>query len=914
MSFLGTDIAPGGCKVILTAGAPASYAEDEEQMLLALRAFVDSGLALPVRIGVNAGHVFAGEIGTIHRRTYTVMGDAVNLAARLMARADTGQILATEPVLSGSRTVFVTRRHEPFLVKGKRGPVTAFSVGVPQAVRAGIASSDLPLVGRDDELKAVLALVDLARLGSGHVVDVTGEPGGGKTRFVDEVVRRGGRIPRQPSAMPSVPGGDPLLRSAQRASRVARFGRNDEPRSACRTCRESCRRPRPSLTASLSLIAIPLGLDDEETRDTALPGEAFRKQQLERSVVELLASRVAEPTLVCFEDTHWMDEASGDLLRALERGIAQRPWVLCVTHRTVSTGYAPAPGPDTTNVELTALGSGPATELLKAATATAPLPEHLLRALAERSEGNPLFALELLHAFRMHGDLDALPQSVAALIAARIDRLPAADRMVLRQVSVLGAGFWATDIAAVMLDVEAGNPLLPIARLGDLLEVRPSGWVTFRHTLVRDVAYDQLPFSVRGQLHGSVAESMLRATADGDGEQFALLSMHFAQAQRYPEAWRYACLAGDSATEIYANLEAITLYRRALHAARHLRELPDDQRADIFERLGDAQDLAGLYEDSRVSYRAARRLRRDEPVRQARLSLKDAFVAERSGRYRQAVLSIRRGQRFLEGVGGEDAAKVRAHLTVWYAVMCLDQGKPREGARWSRAGVALAESAGDEAALARAYLVLDVAEAMLGIVKGRPNTLLALEIYTRLGDMSGQATAANNLGVGAYFEGRWDEAIDFYGRAREARKKTSDPVNAALSNVNMAEILTDQGHLENAGGILNDAAEVFTAAGDQWGECFTKRCLGIVASRAGRFHEAAALFETGRAGMLAMGANADVISADVAIADNLLLAGAGGGSARCPGAGLEGWRTARCARASPARSPPIAGNRPPADR
>ena len=108
--FLGTDIAADGGKVILTAGAPAGNGEEEEQMLLALREFVDTRPALPVRIGVNSGHVFAGDIGTVYRRTYTVMGDAVNLAARLMAHAAPAQVLVTRPVLHGSRTLFETDR------------------------------------------------------------------------------------------------------------------------------------------------------------------------------------------------------------------------------------------------------------------------------------------------------------------------------------------------------------------------------------------------------------------------------------------------------------------------------------------------------------------------------------------------------------------------------------------------------------------------------------------------------------------------------------------------------------------------------------------------------------------------------------------------------------------------------------
>ena len=478
-----------------------------------------------------------------------------------MARADAGQILATEPVLRGSRTLFATDRLEPFLVKGKRQPVTAFSVGSPQAVRAGIASSELPLVGRDDELNAVLALVDLLYVGSGHLIEVTGEPGVGKTRFVDEVVRRVGnfRVYRVQCRLYQAATPYFAFRDVLREMLGLVGKTNDEALSELARIVGST---APTLNAWLPLIAIPLGLDDEESQETALLTEAFRKQQLERSVVELLASLVAEPTLICFEDTHWMDEASGDLLRALERELAQRPWLLCVTRRVLPTGYVPEPGSSTTRMELAALGPESIADLLKVATSGAPLPEHLVQSLAERSDGNALFALELLHAFRMNGDLDALPQSVEALIAARIDRLPAAARTMLRQVSVLGAGFWATDIAAVMPVTDDGNPTPSLAPLGDLLEVRPSGWVAFRHTLVRDVAYDQLPFSVRGRLHGSVAESMLRATTDDRAEQTALLSLHFALAQRYPEAWKYPRLAGDSAREIYANLEAITLYSR----------------------------------------------------------------------------------------------------------------------------------------------------------------------------------------------------------------------------------------------------------------------------------------------------------------------------------------------------------------
>ena len=872
--FLGTDIAADGGKVILTAGAPAGDGEDEERMLLALRAFVESGPALPVRIGVNTGHVFAGEIGTIHRRTYTVMGDAVNLAARLMAKAGDAQILATEPVLRGSRTLFDTGPLEPFLVKGKREPVTASSVGSPRGVRPSIASTDFPLVGRDEELAAVLERAELLPLGRGHLVEVTGEPGVGKSRFIEEVIRRAGPVRvhrvqcRQYQAATPYFAFDHLLREL-----LGLAGKTDA--EALAELARTVRLHVPSLLPWLPLIAIPLGLDDDESPEMALLGDEFRKQQLERSVVELLSVLVTDPTLICFEDTHWMDEASGDLVRAIEPVLADRPWLLCVTRRRVAAGFVPASGTSTTTIDLTALDAGATAGLLAAATAHEPLPDHLVRALAERSDGNPLFALELLHALRTEGDLEALPHSVEGLISARIDRLPAEDRAFLRHVSVLGAGFWDEHIAAVVpyADRDVGSTAL--ARLGDLLEVRESGWVTFRHALVRDVAYAGLPFGVRSRLHGQIAESILRAAKADASDQAALLSLHFLYAQRYPEAWRFARLAGHAATELFANIEAIALYQRALQAARHVPALSAAERAEVLERLGDVQDLAGAYAEARASYRAARRLSADDEARQARFLLKDAFLAERQGRYRDAVRSIRRGQRLVDGADDQESARLRAQLTVWFAAIRATQGKTGEAARWSRAGVGLAEAAGDESALARAYLVLDYAESTLGRATGPENSARALDIYVRLGDLSGQASAANNLGTYAYLAGRWDEAIDLYARSREARLKAGDSASAAMADSNMAEILVEQGRHGEADALLRAAVTVATAAGDQWTATFARRLLGQSAARAGRFDEATALLDEARAGFIAIGANADVVLADLAMAEMLVLAGAG---------------------------------------
>ncbi|MEO8755148.1 MAG: adenylate/guanylate cyclase domain-containing protein, partial [Casimicrobiaceae bacterium] len=119
VALLASDVDADGGKLILTAGAPTASGDDEEHMLLALRGIVDSSVPIPIRIGVHRGSVFAGDIGAIFRRTYTVMGDAVNLTARLMAKAEPGHVYATADVLDRSNTLFDVTKLEPFAVKGK---------------------------------------------------------------------------------------------------------------------------------------------------------------------------------------------------------------------------------------------------------------------------------------------------------------------------------------------------------------------------------------------------------------------------------------------------------------------------------------------------------------------------------------------------------------------------------------------------------------------------------------------------------------------------------------------------------------------------------------------------------------------------------------------------------------------------
>src|SRR5262249_4801806 len=151
--FYETDVGKGSMKALLTAGAPSGTGHDEERMLRALRDVVETPGRIPVRVGVNTGKVFAGDFGPPYRRAYRVFGDAVNTAARVMSRAEPGQILATEIVFERSRTLFETTPIEPFAAKGKSLPIQASIVGPVVGRREG--SDELPFASRELELHAL---------------------------------------------------------------------------------------------------------------------------------------------------------------------------------------------------------------------------------------------------------------------------------------------------------------------------------------------------------------------------------------------------------------------------------------------------------------------------------------------------------------------------------------------------------------------------------------------------------------------------------------------------------------------------------------------------------------------------------------------------------------------------------------
>jgi class 3 adenylate cyclase/tetratricopeptide (TPR) repeat protein len=866
VTFLATDIDHDGGKVILVAGAPNAMGDDEGRMLLTLRSIIDAETTVPVRIGVNKGHVFAGDIGPAYRRTYTVMGDAVNLAARVMSMAVPGQILATGPVLDASSIAFNAVALEPFMVKGKKDPVHAFMVGHSTGSKPEIVSREFPLVGRDAEMDAFRrALLEL-RGGRGSALELVGNAGMGKTRLLSEFRAEAPDLPHLVSGCELYESSVSYLPIRRLLRLLLGTGAGEDASALARRLRDDMSQRAPDLLPWLPLIGIVADLDVPMTPEVGDLGDEFRKAKLEEVTTEYLSRVVTEPTLVVIEDVHWMDGGSADLLRSVAQRIRDLPWLICVSRRDEESGFVLPEAPRCTSLGLTPLAGEALESLIDIAMKDAPLHMHEVTELSDRSGGNPLFLQELLHATRSAGSVEGLPGSIEGMITADIDRLATPDRRVLRYASVLGMSFDRSLLGALLEGEDAAFERYPWERLAQFVDDEGGGSYRFRHALMRDAAYEGLPFRRRRELHARVGGALLALPGDAEQAQSELLSLHFFLAGEFERAWRYSRIAAERAKSAYANIEAARFFRRASDAGRRAHEVNDHEIATVEESLGDALNLAGDFKKAAEAFAAARKLIPDDRAAIARLLYKRSRIEESLGRYPQALRWASRGRKVLDGLDDVDATSMRAQLGAWYATVLYAQGRGSDSIHWGQKAIQEAMAAGDQNALARAYNAIGLSSVLLGRSPGDywPK---ALEIYEEREDLVGQVVILSNLGFGGFYAGTWDEALEFYERGRQLSVRIGDVVSEMLLADNIAEIYCERGQFDEAEANLRRSLRFWKASQYRFflGACL--RFLGRVLARTGRFEEALDAFDEARGQFVHAGALEEVLSTDVRIAE-----------------------------------------------
>jgi class 3 adenylate cyclase/tetratricopeptide (TPR) repeat protein len=872
VTFLATDVDHDGGKIILASGVPTATAEDADNLLAAVRRIVDAKPALALRVGIHRGPVFAGEVGPPYRRTYTVMGDTVNLTARLMARAAPGEIVASPEIFGPARTHFDTTPLEPFMVKGKRRPVAASTLGATRR-RETRAALVLPLVGRDRELATFRDALDQVRAGRGSAVELIGPPGIGKSRLVEELRTLASDLPVLSVACDPYEAAKPYATFWWLLHDVLAQPPEATREALADALETAVRHHAPALTPWVPLLGVPLGLELSPTPDVASIAPEFLPERVRDVTAAFLDAVLPPSVVVVIEDAHWMDDASSAIADRIVRGLETRAALVVFTRRAEESGYLLAPLPHAHSFALEPLRAEDAVRAVLAATDDAPLRADDVELLTERAAGNPLFLEELLETLRDGGDVSTLPDSVNALVTAQIDRLDPEHRTVVRTAAVLGQNFTLGELDALLDDpVPSGEGSFWSIFAGILAFTGP-GAMRFRHAIVRDAAYEELPYRRRRELHARAGDAIAQPLGDHPEDEAELLSLHYFHAHRYDDAWRFARVAARSALDKWANAEAAVLLDRAINAARRGADVNATDLAEVWEQLGDVTERSGIYDRALHAYRTARRLRGDDTVAAAGLFLKEAWIGERTGRYSDAVRAIGKGLRHLDRETSAGAERARARLHAGYASVRQYQGRSRDAARECLAAIEIAGAAGDPATEAQARSTLDWVYVSIGRAELAVHSERALALYIELGDLPGQAMVLNNLGGFAYFEGRWDDAISLYERSRELRRRTGNAVDAAVGSYNIGEVLLDQGHHDRAYECFVEADRVWRAADDRVGAGIAQMQLARLDSAQGRTDAALVRFGTARKLLEDAHADAEVVELDLRRAECMLNAG-----------------------------------------
>ncbi|HMM90595.1 adenylate/guanylate cyclase domain-containing protein [Bradyrhizobium sp.] len=599
-----------GDGVLAYFGYPQAHEDDAEQATRAGLTLVDAvanlqthiGTKLQVRIGIATGMVVVGDLsGEGAAKEQAVIGETPNLAARLQQFAEPGMVLISESTHQLTGGYFEYRNLGTVALKGWAEPIPAWQVlgisGVESRFEALHKTRLTPPIGRDEEIELLLRRWRSAASGEGCVVLLTGEPGIGKSHIALALQER---LQAEPhiavsqfcSAHHTNSALYPLIANLERA---ARFERGETPTDKFAKLEAFLLRSGVDedwvVPALATLLSLPLSnryslpdLSPQKRKEMTLA--AFMAQ------LEALAAR--QPVLIIFEDVHWADPTSLELLTVTLERLPRLRVLLLITARPEFT--PPWPGhAHVTTLSLTRLNRRSGAALVERITAGKTLPEEVMEQILARTDGVPLFVEELTKAVLETGLLQergdhymlsrplpsmAIPTTLNASLMARLDRLaPVKD--VAQIGAVVGREFSYELLSAVTgLPRQRLEEALAQLVQAELIFCRgeiPRAVYTFKHALVRDAAEAGLLKSRRAALHATIADVFEQRFPEIVETQPETLALHLTEAGLFEKAVEYWLQAGRKAAMRSANLEAIAHLRKGIEVLAHL---ADDTRKD----------------------------------------------------------------------------------------------------------------------------------------------------------------------------------------------------------------------------------------------------------------------------------------------------------------------------------------------
>src|SRR3990170_2305547 len=865
-----------GDAILAFFGAPIAHEDDPQRAVLAglgilegIRAYRERvlrerGLDFDVRVGINTGLVVVGEIGSDLRVEYTAMGDAVNIAARMEQTALPGTVRISHDTYRLVSKVFEFESLGEIEVKGRAAPVTAYRalLALPGAIQPrGVEGLRSPLVGRARELDLLHSRVQELLAGRGQIVSLIGEAGLGKSRLVAELrqglVERGllgphteraghldlptpagtlrwleGRSLSYETTTPYAPFVDLLsaLFSLQPGTQE-----NEAYAALQRQVGEIAPERRSDLAPFLAtLLGIQSGGDDfDRVRYLEPPQLRGRVFAALRELVERLAA--AEPLILVFEDLHWIDPTSLEVLElllpitdraplmilALIRPQRQEPsWRFHETaERDYSHRYSAA--------MLESLDEKDSRALVANLLHIEDLPEKVRALILKKAEGNPFFVEEVIRSLldgglvvRHNGHWRAtreienisVPNTLAGVITARLDRLDEQAKRLVQTASVIGREFAVEVLAQVHTASPALETSLTELQRRELIreKSRTPQWIfLFKHVLTQETAYASVLLSRRRELHQRVAESLERT----DPNRVHEIARHFLEAKEDQLALPFLIEAGNRAARAYATAEATGYYRRALQ---------------ILDKVGHAECSRCVFE----GLAGALTLSNDVP------GAMETY---------QRMIAV--------GQGLDDLPMQVSALNKLALVVGQYLGQLEEADRRLVEAEQLAQRAGDMDGLAELYTIRCSFCNQSGNFEGAVHYLeQSVHVGESMNKKEQRAYGLTHIAMTLTFMTRFDESWEKAQEAIQVAEEISDQFHLAeVNSFPVPMFHLRNGDFPRARAAAQRAAEISVKIGAAFSEFFASWMLGELARLQGDYDGALRFYEGARAAGVASG-------------------------------------------------------------
>ncbi|MCP4359923.1 MAG: tetratricopeptide repeat protein [Chloroflexi bacterium] len=821
----------------------------------------------PIQIGITHGRVYVGAYGSSTRRTFGVLGDTVNLAARLMQAAVPGQILANEDVYSRAQNNFTWETLAAIRVKGKSEPVTLFHLTgfkTETAVRTFVAQFPQPLVGRQTAVTQLTKNLTQLTAGKGQIVRLVGEAGMGKSHVAAHF-----------SQLAQAEGVHLVLGACQSLSQNTLYypwrhifnsllglqGLIETEAVAQLT--SFLKSEHPDWVLRLPLLGDLLELPIPDNPTTAALESNIRQQSLFSLLLEMVRVWAeVRPLLIILENGHWLDEASLAFIKALgQQGIGSAPVLLLLIHRPELLGSKPllpelAELSVYSELQLTEMPDDEIGQLAlqqldgRAASLLLGVVQHLAR-------GNPFFVNELVMAMREVGqirrqndgswqvsddllavlqranfvtqtggrwqlnseaDLSSvklgLPDSIHGLVLSRLDRLPETHKLTLKVSSVVG---YYIDLVLVT-EVHPEDKKLADVRLEAeeleaeqvvLEEMSEQEIYVFRHHTIQEVAYDTLLFTQRRQLHRAVAETL----AEQQPDAVTQIAHHAFLGELWPLSLQYNLRAGEQAKLLYANQQSIDYLQKGLHSAQALLE---SETAESLKRihlaLGELLVNMGQYDTAHKHLQAAQALAAAavDWQSEARCYRWYGRSHERRGEYALAMGWLDKGFAALNG----EAALEEAEISLIAGLINIRQGSYEEALQYCRRSLQVGRTLQDTAVLARTYNLMGIVDRRRGDSGAAVERFTqSLAQYETLQNVYGQATSHNLIANGYFMRGEWTQADFHYRQSLDLFTQLGSGYSQVLVNNNLGGIAMKQGRLDAALGYYQRAVRLLEQTG-----------------------------------------------------------------------------------------------------